>query len=278
MSIRRYLIGMFLLALALLAPQPAEASDFKALCAAREGDLPPWWVDVCGDPQPPVSPPLPPLTEDDGEEPPLPPSGCWTTPSGQRLCPGEDGRELPEHSDHGGVILVDLWPEWHTREGDRPTVEQIEAYMHASGWFATEDGEDDTPTLDDPSERGGAPLGTEDEDPTPDDGTPTAGQVEAPTATPAPLPCPPGTTPAFGGLVCLGYWSPFGDWREVDWSIEPDLKDEPCGGKGQPPCPGAPLPVPPCPPRHFVCPELGCCPHGDPGGMDPRTPPTDGGE
>ncbi len=288
----RFLMGLF--ALLVCAPGVGLAFDWstepdlRAACRLmeREGDLPPWWVDVCGEPIPPVSPDLPPMTEDDGEEPPLPPSGCWTTPSGQRLCPGEDGREVVDHSEHGGIILVDLWPEWQEpREGDRPPVTSVSDLLHAWGMYATEDGVDDpTPTLDDPTEklleqigwRGGSPLGTEDEDPTPDE-TPTAAPVEA-TPEPTPAACPPNTTPAFGGLFCLGYWTPGGDWREVEGG------GTPCGQEGEPACPGAPHPQPdPCESGTRPC-ASGCCwpightPDGDDGGWDaplPREVPAD---
>lgn len=174
-------------------------------------------------------------------------------------------RETPEHDNNGGLVLVDLWPEWHTREAaklvdgggniewispreaGRP-LEDIRGLFEDLGMFDTEDGADDpTPTLDDPSEREGFvehnPLGTEyrspaievpplvwvehvqppTPEPTPSE-TPTAAPVK-----PTPAVCPPGTTPMFGGLLCLDYWTPGGDWR-VDWSVEPDLSPEssPC--------------------------------------------------
>ena len=288
MSVTRYLAGMFL---ALLVMMTGEArADTRVLVdlypewqvreacrlMEREGDLPPWWADVCGEPIPPVSPSLPPVSEDDGEEPPLPPSGCWTAPSGQRLCPGEDGRAY-KLVDGGGNI------EWISpREAERPTLEEFAAYLHATGWYDTEDNTDNesTPTLEDPSEREGFtehnPLSTEyrspaievpplvwvehveppTPEPTPSE-TPTAAPVE-----PTPAACPPGTTPMFGGLLCLDYWTPGGDWR-VDWGIEPDLREvehgQPCGQEGEPPCPGANHPQPePCPPNREPC-NLGCC-------------------
>lgn len=267
MSVTRYLAGMFL---ALLVMMTGEArADTRVLVdlypewqvreacrlMEREGDLPPWWVDVCGEPQPPVSPNLPPVSEDDGEEPPLPPSGCWTTPSGQRLCPGEDGRGL--------------------------TFSEFAELLGGLGVFNTEDGADDpTPTLDDPTERDGYvehnPLGTDSrsvpaievpplvwvehvEPPTPEptpEGTPTSAPVE-----PTPAACGPGETPTVFGL-CLGWWVPGGDWR---WGLlaEPDLREvehgQPCGQEGEPPCPGANHPQPePCPPNREPC-NLGCC-------------------
>jgi hypothetical protein len=168
-------------------------------------------------------------------------------------------RETPEHDDHGGVVLVDLWPEWHTREAaklvdgggniewispreSRPSFTVADLF-EAWGMFSTEDGADDpTPTLDDPSEREEFteynPLGTKyrgasievpplvlyepAQPPTPEptpEGTPTAAPVE-----PTPAVCPPGTSPMFGGLFCLDYWTPGGDWR---WGLlaEPDLKE-----------------------------------------------------
>lgn len=199
-----------------------------------------------------------------------------------------DLREVTDHSDHGGIILVDLWPEWQAPREGRPTLSEVSALLEAWGMFDTEDSTDGeaTPTLEDPSEfvehnplgtecrllyqaewRGGSPLQTEDDDPTPSE-TPTAGQVEA---TPEPLPCPPGTTPAFGGLLCLGYWTPGGDWREVEHGT-------PCGQEGEPACPGAPHPQQePCEPAKEPC-ASGCCwpightPDGDDGGWDAPLP------
>ena len=253
----RYLVGLFAPLVMWSGQAEAAEPDLRAACRImeREGDLPPWWVDVCGEPIPPVSPNLPPVSEDDGEEPPLPPSSCWTTPSGQRLCPGEDGRGL--------------------------TFGEFAELLGGLGVFDTEDGADDpTPTLDDPSEREGFteynPLGTEyrgayievpplvwyepaqppTPEPTPSE-TPTAAPAE-----PTPAVCPPGTTPMLGGLLCLDYWTPGGDWR---WGLlaEPDLREvehgEPCGQEGEPPCPGANHPQPqPCPPNREPC-NIGCC-------------------
>lgn len=123
-------------------------------------------------------------------------------------------REMPEHSEHGGIDFGNLWPEWEQprqagrprggwvfsdaeppeptyppdptppgecgdsgytwvcpksapypegcvcmgpdgREAGRPTLEEFAAYLHATGWYDTEDNTDNepTPTLDDPTER-----------------------------------------------------------------------------------------------------------------------------
>ena len=142
---------------------------------------------------------------------------------------GDLFRQAPEHSDHGGVILVDIWPEWHTRDAGL-TQGEWGALLEAWGALATEDGADDTPTPDDPTEklleqvgwRSGGPLQVGGDDPTPSE-TPTDAPVEA---TPEPLVCPPGETPTLFGL-CLGWWTPFGDWRTTEDACVVEVIDQP---------------------------------------------------
>lgn len=218
----------------------------------------------------PPSDETPTFPPDPNPFPECPEGEPWVCPKGQPIPEGcmcvswPDGRQTPEHGDNGGLVLVDLWPEWQTRQASKlvdggGNIEWISPresrppftvadLFHAWGMYDTEDGTDDTPTLDDPTERDGYvehnPLGTEyrgvalievpplvwyepaqppTPEPTPSE-TPTAAPVE-----PTPAVCPPGTTPMLGGILCLDYWTPGGDWR-VDWSVEPDLSPEssPC--------------------------------------------------
>lgn len=289
----RYLAGLF--ALLLCAPGVGLAFDWQTEPDLREiadhsehggiilVDI--WGPDrkaggprggwVLGDFEPPEdeTPTYPP---DPHPFPECPEGDVWTCPKGQPFPEGcvclmwPDGRGA-KLIDGGGNI------EWISpREADRPPFTVADLF-ETWGMFDTEDGADDTPTLEDPTEklieqiewRGGVPLQTEGEDPTPRE-TPTAGQVEE-TPEPTPAVCPPNTTPTLFGL-CLGWWSPFGDWREIEGG------GTPCGQQGEEPCPGAPHPQPdPCEPGTRPC-ASGCCtpighqPDGDDGGWDALPP------
>ena len=270
MSVTRYLWGLF--ALLLMTMGEGVWADTRVLVdlypewQTREGDRPRGGV-VLSDFEPP-SDETPTFPPDPHPFPECPEGDVYVCPKGQPFPEGcvclmwPDGRSA-KLVDGGGNI------EWISpREADRPPFTVADLF-ETWGMFDTEDGADDTPTLEDPSERGGVPLQTEGEDPTPSE-TPTAGQVEA-TPEPTPPACPPNTTPAFGGLFCLGYWTPGGDWREVEHGT-------PCGQDGEPACPGAPHPQQePCEPAKEPC-ASGCCwpightPDGDDGGWDAPLP------